>query len=122
MAKKTILIIEDEQDIREVYSEVLQDEGYNVIEAADGKEGLSLALNEDWDLMLLDIMIPQLDGVSVLKLVKNEASVKDRPVILLTNVGNENLIAESFEYGAQGYLIKAEITPDKILSEVKNFI
>lgn len=120
--KHTILIVEDEPDIREVYSEFLVSEGYGVEEAADGKQGLEKARTCKWDLMLLDIMIPELDGISLLKLLKNEEGLKSRPVILLTNVGNENLISEAFEYGAEGYLIKAEITPDKILNEVQNFL
>lgn len=120
--KHTILIIEDEPDIREVYAEFLISEGFDVEQAADGKSGLDKARTCKWDLLLLDIMIPELDGISLLKLIKNEPNLKDRPVILLTNIGNENLITEAFQYGAEGYLIKAEITPDKILNEVKNYL
>lgn len=119
---RTILLIEDDPDIREVYSTVLKQENYNVLEAVDGKAGLALARENAWDLLLLDIMLPELDGVSLLKLIKNEPGLKDRPVIMLTNIGNENLISEAFSYGAEGYLIKAEITPEKILDEIKGFI
>lgn len=119
---KTILLVEDEPDIRSVYAEFLTSAGYKVLEAADGKAGLALATSNNWDIMLLDIMIPTLDGVNVLKLLKNNPSLKEKPIILLTNVGNEGLITECFEYGADGYLIKAEITPDKILAEVQNYI
>ena len=120
--KKTILIIEDEPDIRAVYTEVLSSEGFGMLEAEDGKEGLELALAGEWDLMLLDVMIPVLDGLGILKIIKGTDTVKDKPIILLTNIGNANLISESFELGAAGYLIKAEITPDKILNEVKNYL
>ena len=106
--KRTILVIEDEPDIRELYSEFLRGEGYEVIGASDGKEGLQIARTQEWNLLLLDIMIPELDGISLLKLIKGDDNLKDKPVILLTNVGNEHLITESFHYGAEGYLIKAE--------------
>lgn len=118
----TILLVEDDPDIREVYSTVLKQENYTVIEATNGKEGLAMARGSSWDLLLLDIMIPELDGVSLLKLIKNEPVLKDKPVIMLTNIGNENLISEAFSYGAEGYLIKAEITPEKILDEIRSFI
>lgn len=119
---KTILLIEDEDDIREVYTEFLEGEGYSVVSSADGKQGLEIARKDHWDLLLLDIMIPGLDGISLLKVLKTDSTLKQRPVILLTNIGNENLISEAFEYGADGYLIKAEITPDKILNEVRNYL
>ena len=121
-AKGTILLIEDEPDIRAVYSEVLMGAGYNVLEASDGKAGLDLALQEHWDICILDIMIPVLDGVHVLKIVKTNEKTKNKPVLLLTNVDNENLITEAFEYGAAGYLIKAEITPENILNEVTSYL
>lgn len=120
--KKVVLLIEDEADIREVYAEMLRDSGYKVIEASTGKQGLEMARNEPWNLMLLDVMIPELDGIAILKLLSSEEGLSGKPVILLTNIGNENLISEAFEYGAEGYLIKAEITPDKILNEVDSYL
>ena len=120
--QKIVLIIEDEEDIRELYADMLRDGGYGVVEAADGDEGLKAALNEPWDIMLLDIMIPQLDGISLLRNVKNQEALKTKPILLLTNLGSEDLIAEAFELGADGYLIKAEITPDNIMDEVANFV
>ncbi|MFZ5425250.1 MAG: response regulator transcription factor [Patescibacteria group bacterium] len=120
--KKTVLIIEDEQDIRDVYTEVLQDSGYIVIGAGDGNTGKDMAFNQPWDLMLLDIMLPGEDGLHVLKEVKSNPNLANRPVILLTNLGSEPIINESFNVGADGYLIKSEITPDKIIAEVDNYL
>lgn len=121
MAKK-VLIIEDEADIRTVYAEVLREEGYEVDEAGDGSSGLQKAFDGNWDILLLDIILPGSDGLNVLKKVKANEAVKDRPVILLTNLGAENIINDCFELGAAGYLIKSEITPDKIVAEVNSFI
>ncbi|HXK52514.1 response regulator [Candidatus Nomurabacteria bacterium] len=119
---KTILLVEDEDDIRSVYAEVLKDDGFTVIEASDGLSAYDLAVNKFWDLMLLDIMIPKLDGIGLMKRLAREDKLDSRPVILLTNLGNDSVIAEAFDLGASGYLMKAEITPDKILQEIKAYL
>lgn len=119
---KKILLIEDEEDIRDVYSEYLELAGYKVITAANGDDGLNMAKKEDWDLMLLDIMIPKVNGRDLLKHMHENFLIRSRPIIMLTNLGEESLITECLESGASGYLIKAEITPDKILNEVQNYL
>lgn len=117
-SKKTILIIEDEADIRQLYTEYLTDSGFEVLEASDGNEGLSKALSESWDLLLLDIMLPGRDGVQVLKLIKENERLRNKPIVLLTNLSMEAVIGEAFSLGADSYLIKSEITPDKIVNEI----
>jgi CheY-like chemotaxis protein len=119
---KTILIVEDEADIRSLYAEVLRSAGYNVHEASDGASGLRKAFDETWDLLLLDIVLPGNDGVNILKKIKSDPNLKSRPAILLTNLGVEHVIHDCFEIGAEGYLIKSEITPDKIVEEVGNYL
>ncbi|MEN9389564.1 MAG: hypothetical protein RLY61_648 [Candidatus Parcubacteria bacterium] len=120
--KKIILLIEDESDIRKIYAEVLTDAGFTVKEAADGTQGIQMAKNEPWDLMLLDIMLPGEDGIHVLKDLKQVPTLVEKPVLLLTNLENETIIAECFDMGADGYVIKSEITPDYIVAEVKKYI
>jgi two-component system, OmpR family, response regulator ResD len=122
MDQKAILLVEDEEAMRELYSEILRDAGYKVLEAQDGDIGLKRALEDDWDLLLLDVMLPGEDGLHILKYVKENERIKSRPVILLTNLGSEPIINEAFAVGADGYLIKSEITPDKIVSEVNNYL
>ncbi len=122
MDKKKILIIEDDQDVRELYAEVLRDEGFTVEEAVDGQSGLAKVLAGSYDLLLLDIMLPKFDGLEVLKTIKEKAEVKSIPVILLTNLGREAIIKEGFSLGADGYLIKSEHTPEEIVQEVKKFL
>jgi len=119
--KKKILIVEDDQDVRELYAEVLRDEGFEVAEAVDGQSGLAKVLEGTYDLLLLDIMLPKFDGLEVLKTIKEKAEVKGIPVILLTNLGREAIIKEGFSLGAEGYLIKSEHTPEEIVDEVKKF-
>ena len=119
---KKILLVEDEKEIRELYALYLTDMGYTVISAEDGNVALQKALAEDWDLMLLDIMLPGQDGIQVLKMIKANERLRDRPVIALTNLNVESVINEIFDLGADGFLVKSEITPDKIVSEVETVL
>jgi len=116
--KNNILIIEDENDIRTIYVEVLRSAGYNVDEAGDGESGMNKIKNTEWDLLLLDIMLPGRDGLKILKDLKEKPEFKKGPVIALTNLNSENIIQEAFSSGADGYLIKSDVTPDKIVEEV----
>ena len=119
---KKILLVEDEKEIRELYALYLTDMGYTVISAEDGNVALQKALAEDWDLMLLDIMLPGQDGIQVLKMIKANERLRDKPVIALTNLNVESVINEIFDLGADGFLVKSEITPDKIVSEVETVL
>lgn len=116
--KNNILIVEDEHDIREIYAEVLASAGYKVSQAADGEEGIQKIRNEHWDILLLDIMLPGKDGLKILKEIRENPEIKKGPIIALTNLNSENIIQEVFGSGADGYLIKSEITPDKIVDEI----
>ncbi len=118
---KTVLLVEDEEEIRLVYAEVLRDAGYKVLESADGTNGLKRALDDPWDVLLLDIMLPGEDGLHILKAIKENMRLKFKPVVLLTNLGNESIINEAFKAGADGYLIKSQITPDRIVTEVEQY-
>ena len=116
--KNNILIVEDETDIREVYVEVLTSAGYTVDQAADGEVGMQKIKEGNWDLLLLDIMLPGKDGLKILKEIKETPGLKKGPVIALTNLNSESIIHEVFTSGADGYLIKSEITPDKVVEEI----
>jgi len=116
--KNNILIVEDEHDIREIYAEVLSSVGYVVEQVADGETGMQKIRDDDWDILLLDIMLPGKDGIKILKEIKDHPELKKGVVIVLTNLNSENIIQEVFGSGADGYLIKSEITPDKIAEEV----
>lgn len=120
--KKKVLLVEDEADIRELYAEYMRDNGYIVIEAVDGGTALQKSLTEDWDIMLLDIMLPGQDGLQVLKMLKSNERLRDKPVIALTNLNIESVINEVFELGADGFLVKSEITPNKIVSEIESVL
>lgn len=121
MAK--ILVIEDDQFLRDLYTELLTGEGYNVQVGVNGEEGFAKISEGGYDLVLLDIMLPKIDGLEVLRRVKNQPpKVANGPIILLTNLGQDAIIKEAFALGATGYIIKSAMTPDQVLAEVKVFL
>jgi two-component system response regulator ResD len=119
---KRILVVEDENELRILYVEVLTDAGYIVDQAPTGDIAIEKIRNTNWDLLLLDIMLPGKDGLRILKDLSENPSLKKGPVIMLTNLNSDHIIGESFNSGADGYLIKSEITPDKIISEIASFL
>lgn len=116
-----ILLIEDELFVRELYERVLKQAGLEVTSAFDGQAGFELASNMP-DLILLDIMLPKLNGIDVLRKLKADDKLKNIPVILLTNLGQESVIKEAIKIGAQGYLMKIRVTPYEIVDQVKSFL
>lgn len=116
------LIIEDEQFIRDIYKRQLEKAGITVDGFGNGTEGLQSTKQTKYNIILLDIMLPDLNGLEILKQIKLNPLNKDVPVILLTNLGQDEVIKEAFTLGAQGYFIKASYTPDQITSEVKNIL
>lgn len=117
---KKILLVEDEDFIRELYVRQLSKAGFLVKSAIDGRSGLEALNNETFDLLLLDIMLPGMNGLQLLREFKTQNPNSPMITILLTNLGQEAVIKEGFELGAQAYLIKASYTPDQVVNEVKN--
>ena len=102
--KARILVVEDEESLRDLYREALEVEGYVVIAACDGVEGLEKFRDEDPDIVLLDLMMPKLDGWEVLEKIRQ---VSDSPVIIVTGQGTaEDIIKGLLEAGADDYLVK----------------
>ncbi len=117
---KKILLVEDEDFIRELYTRQLTKAGFTVKSAIDGQSGLNTLKIEQFDLLLLDIMLPGMNGLQLLREFKSQNPNSPMITILLTNLGQEAVIKEGFELGAQAYLIKASYTPDQVVNEVKN--
>lgn len=117
---KKILLVEDEDFIRELYTRQLSKAGFAVKSAIDGQAGLEMLKNEVFDLLLLDIMLPGMNGLQLLREFKTHNPNSKMITILLTNLGQEAVIKEGFELGAQAYLIKASYTPDQVITEVKH--
>ncbi len=118
-----ILVVEDDQFLRDLYNELLREEGYEVDLASDGEEGLAKMQKGGYDLVLLDIMLPKIDGLEILRRVNKQKPEKPNgSTVLLTNLGQDSIIKEGFNLGASGYLIKSAMNPDQVLSEVKIFL
>jgi DNA-binding response OmpR family regulator len=115
---KKILIIEDDIALASILADGLGQSGYATIMARDGEEGLALALEKKPDLILLDIILPKLDGISMLKKLRQDAWGKTALVIILTNLNSPNDIAEAVEW-AQDYLVKADWKIEDIIKHVK---
>lgn len=118
---KKVLVVDDEDSVREIYRHEFINNGYTVVVAADGEEGLLKAGEETPDIVLLDIMLPKMSGIEVLRALKENELTKKTPVLLLTNLGEETIIKEGFELGADGYLLKVSYTPSQVVEEVKKF-
>ena len=117
-----VLLIEDEVLILRMYEKIFAYEGFEVITAEEGNEGIEKAKAERPSIILLDIMMPKMDGLKVLELIKQEPELKDIPVVMLTNLSSDTVIKEAFTKGAAGYLVKSEIVNDRIVNEVKQYI
>lgn len=104
--KKTVLIIEDEEDILALLHFNLIKAGYLVLCAAHGEEGLSAALSHPPDLILLDLMLPGLNGLEICRMLRNEESTRELPIIMLTARGEEEDIVRGLELGADDYITK----------------
>jgi two-component system, OmpR family, copper resistance phosphate regulon response regulator CusR len=117
---KKILLVEDEAFIADLYARQLTLAGFETKVANDGLTGLKYLETETFDLLLLDIMLPGINGLELLKQFRPKFPNSQMPVLMLTNLGQDAVIKEGFELGAQGYLIKASYTPDQVVNEVKN--
>lgn len=117
--KKSILLVEDDEFLAELYATKLNLEGYKVYLATDGVKGLKMAKEKLPHLILLDILLPKLDGFGVLSALKKDPSTKAIPVILLTNLSQRNEVKKGLALGAQDYLIKAHFMPSEVVAKIK---
>lgn len=115
---KKILLVDDDQALRQLYSLELASHQYQTVEAVDGNDGLNKAKTEKPDVILLDIMMPNLDGIATLTKLKDDPMTKDILVIMLTNFGQENLVQQALNLGAVDYLLKYKVTPSEMAQKV----
>ena len=120
--KKTILVIEDDKFLRELISRKLIGEGFDVLEAVDGEEGIKKIKEGKPDLVLLDLILPSIDGFEILTRVRDDPEVSSIPVIILSNLGQREEVEKGLKLGAVDYLIKAHFTPGEIIEKIKNVL
>lgn len=120
--KRKILLVEDDTFILEMYATKLLNFGYDVVTAMDGSEALKVAKEKRPDFILLDLVLPSMDGFEVLKELKSMPDTKSIPVVLLTNLGERRDVAQGLKLGADDYLIKAHFTPSEVIEKIQSLL
>jgi CheY-like chemotaxis protein len=113
-----VLLVDDDQALRQLYTIELSGRQFTVIVAENGQEGVEKAKSDKPDLILMDIMMPKMDGIAALSKIKTDPDTKDIPVLMLTNFGQENLVQQAFGLGASDYLLKYKVTPAEMAEKV----
>ncbi len=116
-----ILLVDDDQSLRQLYNVELS-KNYQVVEAVDGEDGLIKAKSEKPDLILLDVMMPKIDGIAYLTKIKEDTDLANIPIVMLTNFGQENLIQQAFNLGITDYLLKYKVTPEEMSQKVNQVL
>ena len=116
---KTILFIEDESALQKTFGDILSQEGYEMISALDGEKGLEMAKAKKPDLILLDLILPKIHGLEVLKKLKIEETTKEIPIIVLTNLEEIGDVGKALELGAKTYLVKAQYILEEVVEKIK---
>ncbi|MDF1498123.1 MAG: response regulator [Patescibacteria group bacterium] len=120
--EKKILIIEDDKFLLKAYEIKLRKESFNVIVAMNGNEGLELAKKEVPSIIILDLMLPKMNGFDFLKIIKNEKELKNIPVIAISVLGQRTDQEKAINLGAEKYLIKTDNTLEEIIVNIKKYL
>lgn len=116
---KNILIIEDDDFFRELLRKKLSSKDFNIFEAIDGERGIAAMKEKKPDLVLLDLLLPNVDGFEVLAKVKSDSDISSIPIIVLSNLGQQEDIEKALKLGASDYLIKSQFDINQIVDKVK---
>ncbi len=119
---KKILLVEDDPFMIDIYTTKLKEAGFLVRLSADGENALQQIKNEKPDLILLDIVLPKLNGFELLKEIKDLSQLKEIPVIIISNLGQKKEVEKGLKTGAVKYLIKAHYTPSEIVEEIQQVL
>jgi len=119
---KKILIVEDDKFLRELMSKKLITLGYEVVSAADGESGLVMIKETKPDVVLLDLILPGINGFEVLEKAKQDPEIANIPVVILSNLGQGEDIEKGLALGAKDFLVKAHFTPQEIVNKLKTIL
>ncbi len=117
--KPTILVIEDDPILVKMYREKFTSEGFNVLTAVDGESGLDMALKSKIDIILLDVMLPRMSGIDLLKRLREHEKGKNTLVVVLTNLADPDEKRRALNLGVKDYMVKAMQNPGQVVSKVK---
>jgi len=119
--KSKILVVEDDPFLLELYQTKLNEEGFEVFVARNGREGFDVAAAQQPELILLDILMPEVDGYEMLKKIKASAQTKKIPVIIFSNLSQREEIEKGLKLGADDFIVKTSLTPLQIAQKVKEY-
>jgi DNA-binding response OmpR family regulator len=122
MEKKKVLVVEDDLVLQRTVFDFLALEGFEMVAASNGEEGIEVAKRENPDLILLDIILPKKDGFEVIEALKADEETKNIPIILLTNLGSLNDVEKALKMGANNYLVKADYKMEEVARKVKEVL
>ena len=117
-----ILVVEDDKFLRELITQKLSREGYDVVGAVDGEEGVVKAKKDQPNLILLDLILPGIDGFEVLSQIKKDPETSEIPVVILSNLGQKEDVDKGKSLGAIDFLIKAHFTPSEIIEKIEEIL
>lgn len=122
VASRKVLCIEDEHFIGELYERALQSAGYHVTVEVDGAKGLALAQSNEFDIILLDLMVPNVTGIEILRALRDPAKTPElkAKIIITTNLDQREDVRADIEKQADGYVVKAEMTPRELVGVLDN--
>lgn len=118
--EKKVLLIEDDAAMRTALRDALVAPGMSVLEGTDGDTGLMIALKEHPDLVLLDLLMPNMDGITFLKKLRGDSWGREVPVVVLTNLNSTQSVAEVLEHGSYDYLVKANVTLAEVAAKIQD--
>lgn len=117
-----VLIIEDDNFLSDLYKIQFEKSGYKVVQSYDGLDGLSKISLENPSVVVLDLIMPELTGLEVLERLKKDSKFSDLPIVVLSNLRDEEKIKKALTLGAVGYIIKPTLTPKQVVDEVSKYI
>ena len=118
----TILLVEDDETLQRMYKRAFDHAGLNLVQAVNGKECLEQVAKSPPNLIILDIMMPEMDGIQVLKKLKSDESTGSIPVLILTNIDNDTATNECLNLGAVDYIVKSQVDIDSLVNKVKSYL
>lgn len=121
-SKQIILLVDDDLNLRQMYKIRLESAGYQVVEAGNGEEAMARAVEQKPDCILLDVMMPRVNGFDVLDILKTTKSTKGIPVIVLTALMQDDTKERVKNSGAAGFLVKAEVVPSQVVEAIKEVL
>lgn len=122
LRSRTVLVVEDELDLLELLADTLTEAGFHTLKARNGSEGLQRALAHHPDLIMLDVIMPVMDGIAMLERLRQDPWGKQAAVVLLTNALNSGKVAGAAKHGALDYLVKSEFDLERVVKKVKHHL